>query len=128
MVVSSVLIVGDTQAACACAGVLARAGVDVAMIDTAAAEAAASDVVDHATDVGVHVRRALMLAGVVEIDDYIEAELSDGKVENFDLVVLAGGGSAREFSRRGSPRFVTLPADADPTAFAEHLIAVHSSE
>lgn len=43
---------------------------------------------DPTSGVGVELRPAVHLIGAVPVDRHIEAELSDGRVENYDLVVI----------------------------------------
>lgn len=45
-------------------------------------------------DLGVEVRTGIELLGVIDVDSHVEAELSNGRVENYDAVVIADGDTA----------------------------------
>jgi len=86
---------------------LARAGLDVtlaagggsAALDVSGAlralgeeDAAPDALADRLRERGVEVRPDAHLVGSVVIDRHVEVELSDGRVENHDIVVVVGEG------------------------------------
>jgi hypothetical protein len=44
---------------------------------------------------GVDVRPEIELVGFVNVDRHVEAELSDERIENYDVVVIADDGAAK---------------------------------
>jgi len=54
-------------------------------------------------DLGVEVRLGTSLVGFTEIDEHVEVELSDGSVENYDIVVAADGIKATSRTLLGMP-------------------------
>jgi len=108
MTVASGLVDGAGDAGAVAALALARAGLDVtlatggagdAVLDAAAAlitlgeqNAAPGALDDLLRERGIEVRPGVHLVGSVVIDRHVEAELSDGRVENHDLVVIVSGG------------------------------------
>ncbi|MFT4215091.1 MAG: hypothetical protein QM622_09990 [Microbacterium sp.] len=98
MTVSAVLIEGADVSALAVAIALAEQGAEAAVVHRAARlHDAASGLVDHADAVaalferarllGIEVRGGVGVVGCVHVDAYIEAELSNGRIENYDVVV-----------------------------------------
>jgi len=108
MTVASGLVDGGGDAGAVAALALAHAGFDVTLaagsapgttLDVSAAlrvlgegDAASSALEDLLRERGVEVRPGVGLVGSVVIDRHVEVELSDGRVENHDLVVVVGGG------------------------------------
>jgi NADPH-dependent 2,4-dienoyl-CoA reductase/sulfur reductase-like enzyme len=109
MTVASGLVDGAGDAGAVAALALARAGLDVTLAAGGAAGEAALDVTaalralgegdaasaaleDLLRERGIEVRPEARLVGSVVIDRHIEVELSDGRVENHDIVVVVGGG------------------------------------
>jgi len=109
MTVASGLVDGAGDAGAVAALALARAGLDVTLAGGGPAGEAAFDVAvalrtlgegdaadggleDLLRERGVELRPDARLVGSVVIDRHIEVELSDGRVENHDIVVVVGGG------------------------------------
>jgi len=86
MGISTVLIAGDGVAAASIAHTLLDRGADVALIGSA--QDGQDGAADELRSRGVEVRVELELVGVLDVDDYVEAELSNGKIENYDAVVV----------------------------------------
>lgn len=90
MPVASVLVCGGGDAGGALALALAERGLDVSLVDEAEdAFADANPLAPRLRQQGVEVRGGAALIGTVTVDRHIEAELSDGHVENYDAVVVA---------------------------------------
>ena len=121
MNVSSILVTGGDAAGLAAASALARHCIEVSVIESAAQwpDEAAADAVRAA---GVELRLELGLVGVVDVDSHVEAELSNGSVENYDAVVVAGD-AARGLARGGSRRVLSAPGPDGATRLAEKLAA-----
>lgn len=113
MPVSSVLIGGGGAGGCAAAVALARRGVEVTLVEfargwpdagtgivvrdrgIAAARGAAdggfgAELVEDLRGSGVEARPGTGLVGFVAVDRHVEAELSDGRIENYDAVLVPG--------------------------------------
>ncbi len=76
------------------------------------------------TALAVEVRTGVELLGVIDVDSHIEAELSNGRVENFDAVVVADAEAAARLSgavEAGSARVVAVAGAADALGVAERL-------
>ena len=83
MVISSVLVAGDAaEAGGASAIALAQQGLEVTLVGGAEDELA-----QRAREAGVEVRAGTALVGFVNVDRHVEAELSDGRIENYDAIV-----------------------------------------
>ncbi|GAA3755726.1 hypothetical protein GCM10022240_05810 [Microbacterium kribbense] len=123
MVVSSVLVAGEGDSSRAAAIALAGRGLDVTLVghsprlqDVAAgmvlpvgadlleavalwpgidASAGACAARGRGREASVEERPGTWLVGSIAVDRHVEAELSDGRIENYDLVVLAGDGQMR---------------------------------
>ncbi len=119
MVVSSVLVAGGGVSGCVSAATLAQRGFEVALVDRApdwshegptitldtdpgvllrelgVGEAAHSALVPalamRLQELAIEVRSGTQLLGCVAVDRHVEAELSDGRIENYDLIVVAAG-------------------------------------
>jgi NADPH-dependent 2,4-dienoyl-CoA reductase/sulfur reductase-like enzyme len=113
MPVSSVLIGGGGAGGCAAAVALARRGVEVTVVEFARewpdagtgivvrdpriAEPGApalggldAETVADLRDRGIEARPGTGLVGFVAVDRHVEAELSDGRIENYDAVLVPG--------------------------------------
>ena len=86
MGISTVLVAGEGIAAAAIAHELLGHGVDVALIGSATDSDAG--LADELRSRGVEVRVDVELVGAIDVDDYAEAELSNGRVENYDAIVV----------------------------------------
>nr|WP_274636208.1 hypothetical protein [Microbacterium bovistercoris] len=64
---------------------LAMSGLDVTLA-TSDEETVAFD---RLRELNVEVRRGIRVVGSVPVDQHVEVELSDGRVENYDVVVVA---------------------------------------
>ncbi|MBN9215029.1 MAG: hypothetical protein ABS62_00350 [Microbacterium sp. SCN 70-200] len=117
----SFLIVGASPAASALASALARHGAEVALIESGSTwpdpDAAAALAAQ-----GVELRAGLGLVGTLDVGSHVEAELSDGHVENYDGVVLAGPRLGDDRAPLGG-RVVALDA-TDVTGLAARLLRV----
>lgn len=60
-------------------------------------------------EVGAEARPRTRLLGCLDLGTHVEADLSDGRVENFDLVVLVGVDNADPAAPWGSRRVQKLP-------------------
>lgn len=90
MPVASVLVCGGGDAGGAVALALAERGLEVSLVEEADdAFAEENPLVERLRRQGVEVRAGAALIGIVTVDRHVEAELSDGHVENFDAIVLA---------------------------------------
>ncbi len=88
MTLPSVLVVGPGPASAVVAATLARRGMEVALVGPVpAAGTDESALVAAVREEGVEVRLGTALIGYLELDTHVEAELSDGRVENFDAVI-----------------------------------------
>ncbi|MFT3797383.1 hypothetical protein [Microbacterium sp.] len=99
MAVSAVLIEGADVSALAVAIALAEQGAEVAVVhpavplERAASEGAQTDaeaqaaLLARARLLGIEVRPGLGVVGCVHVDQYIEAELTNGRIENYDVVI-----------------------------------------
>jgi len=121
MNVSSILVAGGDAAGLAVASALARHGLEVALVEPTAdwPDVAAADAVRAA---GVELRLELGLIGVVDVDSHVEAELSNGSVENYDVVVIADD-AARALALGGSRRVLSAPGLDGVARLAEGLAA-----
>jgi hypothetical protein len=90
MVISSILVVGDDGDAGAPAIALARRGFEVTLLGGTGEEPA-----QRAREAGVEVRAGTALVGFVTVDRHVEAELSDGRIENYDAIVRCVSGQQR---------------------------------
>ncbi len=120
MTLSSFLVVGAGEWALAVADALAARTAEVSLIAAGSAwhdEPAAARLRARGADL----RLDLALIGVMDVGTHVEAELSDGGVENYDAVVIADAGTADRL--RPLPRAVSIPEDgADPDREAERLM------
>jgi 2-polyprenyl-6-methoxyphenol hydroxylase-like FAD-dependent oxidoreductase len=90
MPVASVLVCGGGDAGGAVALALAKRGLEVSFVDEAKdAFEAETPLVESLRRRGVELRGGAALIGIVTVDRHVEAELSDGHVENYDAVVMA---------------------------------------
>ena len=121
MNVSSILVSGGDAAGLAVASALARRGLEVSVIESAAQwpDGAAADAVRAA---GVELRLELGLVGVVDVDSHVEAELSNGSVENYDVVVIADD-TVRALADGGSRRVLGVTEPGRAVRLAEELAA-----
>lgn len=87
MTYSSFLVVGADAAGCAVAGALAAAGTDVALVERDSRWPVMDAMPDLLTR-GVELRLDLALIGIVDVGTHLEAELSDGRIENYDAIVV----------------------------------------
>lgn len=117
MTVSSVLVVGGDPAGSAVARALAARGVEVCLVGRSADVPA-----DQLRSPGVEVRIGVRLVGLVDVDAHVEAELSDGVVENHDVVLLSDPESRAVFAS-ASPRVVEVAGEADVAALVERVIS-----
>lgn len=112
--ISSVLVGAGGEAGSAAAAALARLGVEVTLVAAAVDLAAVS--VEVLRDLRVEVRQDVEVIGFVPVDRHVEAELSDGRVENYDIVVTpaARGRGWRVIASRDvqDPRAVTAVTQA----------------
>ncbi|MFV0372954.1 hypothetical protein [Microbacterium sp.] len=92
MTLSSVLVAG-TGLGLSAAVALARGGAEVAIVAPATAREAVDDLADLSA-LGIEVRLGVALVGVLDVDSHVEAELSNGRVENYDAVLIADGPTA----------------------------------
>lgn len=121
MVVSSVLVAGQNNTGSELAIRLALRGLEVTLVgfaptaqnspvgvalpaDTVGflqedATAATSDtgttLALRTREIGVEVREGTRLVGSIAVDRHVEAELSDGRIENYDLIVIADDSGVR---------------------------------
>lgn len=116
MTVSSVLVVGGDPAGSAVARALAARGIEVCLVERSAVVPA-----DQLRSPGVEVRTGVRLVGLVDVDAHVEAELSDGAVENYDAVLLFDPESRAVFAT-ASPRVVEIAGEADPATVVERVI------
>jgi hypothetical protein len=112
MVISSVLVAARERD-CAAAGALARQGVEVTLIDgdgdgdgdwgdAGVALTVGQSSLPTAAELrgaGVEVRAGVGLIGFVAVDRHVEAELSDGRIENYDAIVIGSAGALRVIAR-----------------------------
>lgn len=119
MTLSSVLVVGAEDGSAA-AVALARRGIEVALI--APTRMPLDDLVA-VRDLGVEVRLGIDLVGIVDVDDYVEAELSTGRVENFDAVLVTDQTTAARLHLDGAhlPRVGVVRDAADTARWASRL-------
>lgn len=105
MAVASVLMDRADERARAAATALARDGYEVSIVGS---EAPGAEELQSLRDVGVEVHTGIALLGWVGVDRHVEAELSDGRVENYDAVAVGDPGAD------GGWRIVTgeRPSDA----------------
>lgn len=118
MVVSSVLVAGGDVSACVAAALLAQRGLEVALVECSPEWRSPSGATTLHTDpekllhglgladatqraplaatlamrmgeLHVEVRASVRLIGSVAVDQHVEAELSNGRIENYDLVVVS---------------------------------------
>lgn len=115
MTVSSVLVVGGDPTGSAVARALAARGVEVCLVERSA------DIPAGLRSPGVEVRSGVRLVGLVDVDAHVEAELSDGVVENHDVVVLSDPESRAVFAS-ASPRVVSVAGAADVAAVVERVL------
>lgn len=87
MTYSSFLVVGADAVGCAVAGALAAAGTDVALVERDSRWPVMDAMPDLLTR-GVELRLDLALIGIVDVGAHLEAELSDGRIENYDAIVV----------------------------------------
>lgn len=113
MTVSSVLVAGAGATGCAAAMALALRGVEVSLIEQEPRWPEGDDVVRALRDLAVELRLELGLLGIVEVDSHIEAELSDGGVENFDAIVIADPETAARLTPGAPNRRVDVPTTAE---------------
>lgn len=116
MTVSSVLVVGGDPAGSTVARVLATRGIEVCLVERSATVSA-----EDLRSPGVEVRTGVRLVGLVDVDEHVEAELSDGAVENHDAVLLSDPESRAVFAT-ASPRVVEVAGETDAAAVVEHLV------
>jgi len=123
MSLPSFLVVGGGPAGCAVAGALAARGADVAVIENVAVRLQAEGAAALQT-LGVDVRVGLALVGVVDVGTHLEAELSNGHVENFDGILLADPDAVArvDTDARG---VAVIRDDADADREAARLVRAH---
>lgn len=97
MVISSVLVVGDDVDAGVPAIALAQQGLEVTLLGGTEDEPA-----QRAREAGVEVRVGTALVGFVTVDRHVEAELSDGRIENYDAIVRCASGEQRVIAQPGA--------------------------
>lgn len=81
----AVLVIGGGPRGWAAALALAGAGVDVTLLDVPLIDRPAA-----AAGVPLDVRADTALLGFESVDHHVEAELSDGRIENVDVILAAG--------------------------------------
>ncbi|MFT4307329.1 MAG: hypothetical protein QM604_10610 [Microbacterium sp.] len=117
MILPTVLVIDPGGTGAVVARALARRGWEVVLVDPAGAPADLERATRMRTD-GVELRPGTTLLGWLDLGTHVEAELSDGRVENFDLIVDADPASAL----RPGARIVVLPTGtADPARWADVL-------
>ncbi|MFT4211277.1 MAG: hypothetical protein QM626_05335 [Microbacterium sp.] len=117
MTLPSVLVIGPELAGAPVARALVRRGWEVVLADPAGTPADV-ELATRMREDGVELRLGTTLLGWLDLDTHVEAELSDGRVENFDLIVDADPASTMP----AGARIVALPADtADPVGWADVL-------
>lgn len=123
MSLPSFLVVGGGSAGCAVAAAVAARGADVAVIESTAARLQ-TDGAAVLQSLGVEVRVGLSLVGVVDVGTHLEAELSNGHVENFDGILLADPAAVAvvEVDARG---ITVIGDDADAEREAARLVRPH---
>ncbi|MFH8251220.1 FAD-dependent oxidoreductase [Microbacterium sp. B2969] len=92
MAVTSVLVSSASCSGCEAAIALARLGVEVTLLERASAWPD-DEAEPTMRDLGIEPRLGTELVGFVPVDRHVEAELSDGRIENYDVVVVAGDAS-----------------------------------
>lgn len=118
MVVSSVLVAGGDVTGCVTAAMLAQRGLEVTLVEGAADGQSPDGAITLYTDpehllrelgvfevpersplaaalamrmreLRIEVRASVRLIGSAPVDHHVEAELSDGRIENYDLVIVS---------------------------------------
>ncbi|WP_040167896.1 FAD-dependent oxidoreductase [Microbacterium gorillae] len=121
MTESSILIVGGGITGRTTARNLAARGLDVSLIDAepAVPESLAAEVTELRA-LGVEVRSAVALVGVIDLGSHVEAELVDGRVENHDAVIVTDPDANSQVTTE-SPRVIRIDADGDPDRLSTAL-------
>lgn len=123
MTVSSVLVVGGGSLGAAAATALVQRGAEVSLIEPAKLLPLGADAGQTLREAGVEVRVELGLVGAVEVDRHIEAELSSGRVENYDAIVIADAATGERLSRAVSTsRVVTIARIDDLDELSTRLV------
>ena len=113
MNVRTVLVVGGSADGRAAAIELARRGIEASIVDPAPAPQSSDELVAEARSAGVELRSDVTLVGVVDVDSHVEAELSNGAVENHDAILVLDPGAASLMSAVGTSVRLAVAADRD---------------
>ncbi|GAA5026885.1 NAD(P)/FAD-dependent oxidoreductase [Microbacterium fluvii] len=118
MSVTSVLVAGAGPRGFAASTAFARRGLEVALVERGRERPG-----DGELEPGGDVRLELTLVGAVDVDSHVEAELSNGRVENYDAIVIADGRAAEQVAAGASSHRVFVLGDADDIeALADRVI------
>lgn len=113
MAVSSVLV-GDGGGTGAAAAIgFARLGLEVTLVERAS-RWPDEDLVDRMRALGIEPRLGVVPVGFVTVDRHVEVELSDGRIENYDVVVVLDAGRWRVIA--------SGDAQASPAVTAVHAV------
>lgn len=113
MNVRTVLVVGGSADGRAAAIELARRGIEASVVDPAPAPQSSDELVAEARSAGVELRWDVTLVGAVDVDSHVEAELSNGAVENHDAILVLDPGAASLMSAGAASARLAVAADRD---------------
>lgn len=103
------------------ASVLRRLGLTGSLLERGA-EDVEDELLPMMLALGLEVRRDIGLLGFIDVDDFVEAEFSNGRVKNYDAIVIAGAIGGRSY---GWCVVANSNEDKNATAVALALTDVH---